>query len=72
MSSYAYRFLKRDYEPGSFIHHFIKGKKHDLEKCEKIKNKLPGQETTYNVYNEIEEKIHKTNETKANAKWNNI
>jgi len=70
MTSYAPRILKGDYEPGSFVHHFIKDMKLALEECEKMNIKLPGLETTYKVYNELEEKVRKTNGTQAIAKWN--
>ena len=72
MTSYAPRILKGDYEPGSFVHHFIKDMKLALEECEKMNIKLPGLETTYKVYNELEEKVRKTNGTQAIAKWYDI
>lgn len=43
-----------------------------LEECEKMNIKLPGLETTYKVYNELEEKVRKTNGTQAIAKWYDI
>ena len=72
MTSYAPRILKGDYEPGSFVHHFIKDMKLALEECEKMNIKLPGLETTYKIYNELEEKVRKTNGTQAIAKWYDI
>ena len=72
MTSYAPRILKGDYEPGSFVHHFIKDMKLALEECEKMNIKLPGLETTYKVYNELEEKVRKTSGTQAIAKWYDI
>ena len=72
LTSYAPRILKGDYEPGSFVHHFIKDMKLALEECEKMNIKLPGLETTYKVYNELEEKVRKTNGTQAIAKWYDI
>ena len=72
MTSYAPRILKGDYEPGSFVHHFIKDMKLALEECEKMNIKLPGLETTYKAYNELEEKVRKTNGTQAIAKWYDI
>ena len=72
MTSYAPRILKGDYEPGSFVHHFIKDMKLALEECEKMNIKLPGLETTYKIYNELEEIVRKTNGTQAIAKWYDI
>ena len=72
MTSYGPRILKNDFKPGFFVHHFIKDMRLALEECEKMNIKLPGLETTYKVYNELEEKVRKTNGTQAIAKWYDI
>ena len=40
-----------------------------LEECEKMNIKLPGLETAYKIYNELEEEICNTNGTQAISKW---
>ena len=69
MSSYGPRILKGDFKPGFFIHHFIKDMRLALEECEKMNIKLPGLETAYEVYNELEEEVRNTNGTQAISKW---
>lgn len=69
MTSYGPRILKGDFKPGFFIHHFIKDMRLALEKCEKMNIKLPGLETAYEVYNELEEEVRNTNGTQAISKW---
>ena len=69
MTSYGPRILKGDFKPGFFIHHFIKDMRLALEECEKMNIKLPGLETTYEVYNELEEEVRNTNGTQAISKW---
>ena len=69
MTSYGPRILNGDFKPGFFIHHFIKDMKLALEECEKMNIKLPGLETTYKIYNELEEEVRNTNGTQAISKW---
>lgn len=69
MTSYGPRILKGDFKPGFFIHHFIKDMRLALEECEKMNIKLPGLETAYEVYNELEEVVRNTNGTQAISKW---
>lgn len=69
MTSYGPRILKGDFKPGFFIHHFIKDIRLALEECEKMNIKLPGLETAYEVYNELEEEVRNTNGTQAISKW---
>ena len=69
MTSYGPRILKGDFNPGFFIHHFIKDMRLALEECEKMNIKLPGLETAYEVYNELEEEVRNTNGTQAISKW---
>ena len=69
MTSYGPRILNNDFKPGSFVHHFIKDMKLALEECEKMNIKLPGLETTYKIYNELEEEVRNTNGTQAISKW---
>ena len=69
MTSYGPRILKGDFKPGFFIHHFIKDMRLALEECEKMNIKLPGLETAYEVYNELEEEVCNTNGTQAISKW---
>ena len=69
MTSYGPRILKGDFKPGFFIHHFIKDMRLVLEECEKMNIKLPGLETAYEVYNELEEEVRNTNGTQAISKW---
>lgn len=69
MTSYSPRILKGDFKPGFFIHHFIKDMRLALEECEKMNIKLPGLETAYEVYNELEEEVRNTNGTQAISKW---
>jgi 2-hydroxy-3-oxopropionate reductase len=69
MTSYGPRILKGDFKPGFFIHHFIKDMHLALEECEKMNIKLPGLETAYEVYNELEEEVRNTNGTQAISKW---
>ena len=69
MTSYCPRILKGDFKPGFFIHHFIKDMRLALEECEKMNIKLPGLETAYEVYNELEEEVRNTNGTQAISKW---
>ena len=69
MTSYGPRILKGDFKPGFFIHHFIKDMRLALEECEKTNIKLPGLETAYEVYNELEEEVRNTNGTQAISKW---
>ena len=69
MTSYGPRILKGDFKPGFFIHHFIKDMRLALEECEKMNIKLPGLETAYELYNELEEEVHNTNGTQAISKW---
>ena len=68
MTSYGPRILKGDFKPGFFIHHFIKDMRLALEECEKMNIKLPGLETAYEVYNELEEEVRNTNGTQAISK----
>lgn len=72
MTSYGPRILKGDFKPGFFIHHFIKDMRLALEECEKMNIKLPGLETAYEVYNELEEEVRNTNGTQAISKWYKI
>ena len=58
-----------DFKPGFFTHHFIKDMKLALEECEKMNIKLPGLETAYKIYNELEEEVRNTNGTQAISKW---
>ena len=69
MTSYVPRILGGDFKPGFFIHHFIKDMKLTLEECEKMNIKLPGLETAYKIYNELEEEVRNTNGTQAISKW---
>lgn len=69
MTSYGPRILKGDFKPGFFIHHFIKDMRLALEECTKMNIKLPGLETAYEVYNELEEEVRNTNGTQAISKW---
>ena len=69
MTSYGPRILKGDFKPGFFIHHCIKDMRLALEECEKMNIKLPGLETAYEVYNELEEEVRNTNGTQAISKW---
>ena len=69
MTSYGPRILGEDFKPGFFIHHFIKDMKLTLEECEKMNIKLPGLETAYKIYNELEEEVRNTNGTQAISKW---
>ena len=69
MTSYGPRILKGDFKPGFFIHHFIKDMRLALEECEKMNIKLSGLETSYEVYNELEEEVRNTNGTQAISKW---
>ena len=68
MTSYGPRILNEDFKPGFFTHHFIKDMKLALEECEKMNIKLPGLETAYKIYNELEE-VRNTNGTQAISKW---
>ena len=72
MTSYGPRILNGDFKPGFFTHHFIKDMKLALEECEKMNIKLPGLETAYKIYNELEEEIRNTNGTQAISKWYKI
>ena len=72
MTSYGPRILKNDFKPGFFVHHFIKDMRLALEECEKMNIKLPGLETAYEVYNELEEEVRNTNGTQAISKWYNL
>ena len=69
MTSYGPRILNGDFKPGFFTHHFIKDMKLALEECEKMDIKLPGLETAYKIYNELEEEVRNTNGTQAISKW---
>ena len=69
MTSYGPRILKNDFKPGFFVHHFIKDMRLALEECEKMNIKLPGLETAYKIYNELEEEVCNTNGTQAISKW---
>ncbi|WP_274459852.1 NAD(P)-dependent oxidoreductase [Gemella haemolysans] len=68
MTSYGPRILNEDFKPGFFTHHFIKDMKLALEECEKMDIKLPGLETAYKIYNELEEEVRNTG-TQAISKW---
>ena len=72
MTSYGPRILGGDFKPGFFTHHFIKDMKLALEECEKMNIKLPGLETAYKIYNELEEEVRNTNGTQAISKWYNL
>ena len=72
MTSYGPRILNSDFKPGFFTHHFIKDMKLALEECEKMNIKLPGLETAYKIYNELEEEVRNTNGTQAISKWYNL
>ena len=72
MTSYGPRILNGDFKPGFFTHHFIKDMKLALEECEKMNIKLPGLETAYKIYNELEEEVRNTNGTQAISKWYEI
>ena len=69
MTSYGPRILGEDFKPRFFIHQFIKDMKLTLEECEKMNIKLPGLETAYKIYNELEEEVRNTNGTQAISKW---
>ena len=69
MTSYGPRILGGDFKPGFFVHHFIKDMKLALEECEKMNINLPGLETAYKIYNELEEEVRNTNGTQAISKW---
>ena len=69
MTSYGPRILNEDFKPGFFTHHFIKDMKLALEECKKMDIKLPGLETAYKIYNELEEEVRNTNGTQAISKW---
>ena len=69
MTSYGPRILNEDFKPGFFTHHFIKDMKLALVDCEKMNIKLPGLETAYKIYNELEEEVRNTNGTQAISKW---
>ena len=72
MTSYGPRILKNDFKPGFFVHHFIKDMRLALEECKKMNIKLPGLETAYKIYNELEEEVRNTNGTQAISKWYNL
>ena len=72
MTSYGPRILNEDFKPGFFTHHFIKDMKLALEECKKMDIKLPGLETAYKIYNELEEEVRNTNGTQAISKWYNL
>ena len=72
MTSYGPRILNGDFKPGFFTHHFIKDMKLALEECEKMNINLPGLETAYKIYNELEEEVRNTNGTQAISKWYNL
>lgn len=72
MNSYGPRILKEDFKPGFYTHHFIKDMRLALEECEKMNIKLPGLETAYELYNELEEEVRNTNGTQAISKWYNL
>lgn len=72
MTSYGPRILKGDFKPGFYTHHFIKDMRLALEECEKMNIKLPGLETAYELYNELEEEVRNTNGTQAISKWYNL
>lgn len=72
MTSYGPRILNDDFKPGFFTHHFIKDMKLALEECEKMNIKLPGLETAYKIYNELEEEVRNTHGTQAISKWYEI
>ena len=72
MTSYGPRIIKGDFKPGFFTHHFIKDMKLALEECEKMNIKLPGLETAYKIYNELEEEVRNTHGTQAISKWYDI
>jgi len=72
MTSYGPRILKNDFKPGFFVHHFIKDMRLALEECEKMNITLPGLETAYKLYNELEEEVRNTNGTQAISKWYNL
>ena len=69
MTSYGPRILNEDFKPGFFTHHFIKDMKLALEECKKMDIKLPGLETAYKIYNELEKEVRNTNGTQAISKW---
>lgn len=69
MTSYGPRILNEDFKPGFFTHHFIKDMRLALEECEKMNIRLPGLETAYKIYNELEEEVRNTNGTQAISKW---
>lgn len=72
MTSYGPRILKNDFNPGFFVHHFIKDMRLALEECEKMNITLPGLEAAYKLYNELEEEVRNTNGTQAISKWYNL
>jgi 3-hydroxyisobutyrate dehydrogenase len=58
MTSYGPRILKRDFDPGFYVDHFVKDLKIALEECEKMNIKLKGLELAYNLYNYLQEEGH--------------
>jgi 3-hydroxyisobutyrate dehydrogenase len=53
MSSYAPRMLKRDFEPGFYVDHFIKDMEICLEECKRMKIILPGLQLSKQFYESV-------------------
>ena len=51
LNTYGPRILKRDFEPGFFVEHFVKDMGIALEECKKMGIKLQGLELAYSLYN---------------------
>lgn len=49
------RIVKKNFEPGFYIKHFIKDMKLALEECEKINLKLQGLELVYSIYEKVKD-----------------
>lgn len=65
MTSYGPRILSGDFNPGFFVHHFIKDMKLALEECEKLNINLPGLNLVYKMYNQLSDEIKYNEGTQA-------
>ena len=76
MNSYGPRILKRDFDPGFYVDHFVKDLQIALEECEKMNLNLKGLELALSFYKFLQEEGHGRKGTQALVlaleKMNNI
>ncbi|WP_269525581.1 NAD(P)-dependent oxidoreductase [Coraliomargarita parva] len=69
LSNLAPRILKGDFEPGFYVHHFIKDLKIAIESAESMAIELPGLQLALKLYEELAAMGHEQDGTHALMHW---